>query len=129
MSYLSLPLAIAASVLWVYFFAPIALRLFGLRVPIAPFYERIEILRRLGFPRFISSYGLLTYGMAGFIYFISNAFFEWRFSGAWALGFVPLPFNAGSRMFFVLATSMAVGIFIAWLAWKRQESSATRSGV
>jgi|ERR1700690_200127 len=128
MSYLSLPLALAASVLWVYFLAPIGLRLCGLRLPIAPFDERIKVLRGLGFPRFISFYGLLTYGMAAFVYFTSNAFFEWRFSAAWTSVFVPSPFNSGSRMLLLLAISMAFGIFVAWLAWKRPSSGATCSG-
>ena len=127
MSYLPLPLSIVCALLWIYLFSPIGLRLFGLRLPMA-FYKRSADLRGLGLPRFILFYGMLTLGMAGFIYFVSNAFFEWRFSTAWALGFTPAPFNSGWRIFFTLVISMAFGIFMAWLAWDRPSRSDTSSG-
>lgn len=129
MSYLSLPLALGGAVLWVYLFAPIAFRLFGIHVPIASFYEPTEVLRGLGLARFITLYGVLTYAMAGFIYLVSNAFFEWRFSDAWALGFVPAPFNSIWRILLILVTSIAFGVLVAFLSWKRPSSSTTRLGV
>jgi hypothetical protein len=126
MSYLPLPLSIVCALLWVYVFAPIALRLFGLRLPMA-FYKRAEVLRGLGLGRFISFYGVLTCGVAGFIYFVSNAFFEWTFSTAWTLSFIPPLFNSAWRIFFIFVTSTAFGIFVAWCAWDRPSSSAASS--
>jgi len=129
MSYLWLPLALGGAVLWVYLFAPITFRLFGIRVPLASFYDRIEVLRGLGLARFVMLYGVFTYSVAGFIYFVSNSFFEWRFSEAWALGFVPAPFNSIWRILLILVTSIIFGVIVAFLSWKRPSSSVTRLGV
>lgn len=81
----------------------------------------------LGLPRFISFYAVPTPGTAGLIDFVSNVLFEWGFSTAWTLGFIPSPFNPACGIFFILETSMAFGIFIVWLAWNWPSSSAASS--
>jgi hypothetical protein len=124
MSYFSLPLAITCMLLWVYLLVPIALRLFGVHAPLA-FQKRIQVLRTLGVTRFVSSYGVLTCGMAALIFFASNAFFSWRFSEAWTLGFVPAPFNSAWRMLLIVVTCVALGVFLALLVWNRPSSKTS----
>ena len=121
MSYLPLLLSGTFSLLWLYLITPMVSRLFGLRVPTA-ISKRTEVLR------FLLLYGVFTWGMAGFTFFVLNAFFEWRFSIA-ALGFVPTPFSSPGRMLIMLVTWVAFGSLLPWLAWRRRSSSSTASGV
>lgn len=125
MSYLSLPLSAAFALLWLYLIAPAGLRLVGLRVPLT-INKRIEVLQGIGFPRFVLFYGVFTWGMAGFTFFVLNALFEWRFSAAWTLDFVPAPFNSPWRMAIMLVIWTAFGSLIAWSTWKRRPLGSIR---
>ena len=89
MNYLPLLLSGTFALLWLYLVTPMVSRLFGLRVPTA-ISKRTEVLRGVGFPRFLLLYGVFTWGMAAFTFFVSNAFFEWRFSTTGVRARLPL---------------------------------------
>ena len=102
MNYLPLLLSMVAALLWVWVVAPLALLLVGLPLRVS-WRERQNALRELGFLQYLFLHGVLTAGMAGFVFFMANALLEWRFSEAWAIGFIPAPFNSGWRMLFILS--------------------------
>lgn len=122
---MALLLSATFALLWLYLSAPMGLRLFGLRCPLT-INKRIEVLGGVGFPRFLLLYGVFTWGMAGFAFFVLNALLEWRFSVAWTLGFVPAPFNSPWRMLIMLVTWSAFGSLLAWSTWKRRPLDSTR---
>lgn len=123
MSYLPLALSVICGLLWAYVGAPGMLRVLGLRLPIR-WRERRDALRRLGFPQFVFSFGVMTCGMALFIFFIADAFLEWRFSEAWTIGFVPAPFNSAWRMLSIFAVWVFAGVFFGWVGWKNPSNAS-----
>ncbi len=116
MNHLALPLSVICALVWAWIVAPLTLRVFGLRVPIS-WRERRDPLLKLGLIKYVLSFGVMTGGMASFVFFMANAFLEWRFSEAWATGFVPAPFNSGRSVLLILATWVLAGVVFGLLGW------------
>jgi hypothetical protein len=115
MSYL---IAAVCALSWAYIAAPLASRLFGIRMPIS-WRERWSALQRLRLAPFIFSYGVLTFGMSGFVFSVTEALAEWGTSSElWNAGLVPAPLSSGRRMLLMFATWVWAGVLIGWLTGK-----------
>jgi hypothetical protein len=90
--------------------------------------KRSQALRGGSFYLFLF-YGVVTYGVAMFLFFASYIFFQWRFSDAWALGFVPVPFNSATRMLVLFGTSIGFGSLLGLGGWKRSSNGVSSSSV
>jgi hypothetical protein len=114
-SYAPLLLSLLCTLSWVYLIVPFILRSFGLSSPFG-FQKRRQVLQQLSLPKFITWYGVLTCGIAYFVFFVSHSFFEWRLTTVWASGFVPMPFASGWRVLIMLFTAVVGGALLGWLS-------------
>ena len=124
MSTLSIVIAATCAFLWALVIAPLTSCIFGLPLLIG-WRERNHRIRTLGFMHFVLFYGVITFGMAELVFFLGEAFLNWRLSEAWTIGFVPAPFNSGWRILLMFTTSMACGILFGWSKWKKPITSTS----
>jgi hypothetical protein len=124
MSHSPFLLATVFALLWAFVVAPLILRMFGFPLQIS-WSKRQDTLWKSGLPQYVLFYGVMTFGMAGFVFFMAYPLFQWRFSEAWAIvGFVPPPFNAWWRMLSDLAIWVLCGVWIGWVSRKRPSNTS-----
>ena len=124
--YSHLTFGILCALVWIYVSVPLTLRPFGIRVPLWV-QNRRDILRRLGFVRFVLLYGVLSWGMAGFICSFMSAWFKGLFSESWRLGISPWLFRSDWHMLLVLTAWLTGGVLLGCLTWNKPESSTASS--
>jgi hypothetical protein len=109
------------ALLWAYVAAPLVSRLFGIRTPI-PWRERWDALSRLDIRRFVFSYGVLTFGMSGFVFSVVDALSDWaRFSEDRQSGWILATISSGWRVLLMFITWLLAGLIIGWQTSKIQK--------
>lgn len=126
LNYFALAFGILCALLWTYVSVPLTLRPCGIRVPLG-LQKRRGIFRRFGFVRFVLLYGVLSWGVAGFICSLMSAWFEGVFSQGWRVGASPWLFRSDWRMLLVLTAWLTCGVLLGCLTWNKPESSTALS--
>ena len=100
---------------WAYLAAPLVSGWFGIPTPVA-WWSRWDALERLGLKPFIFSYGVLTFGMSGFVFSAADALLDGGLSTeAWNSTIVPTTFISAGRMPLMLLIWLAAGLLVGWL--------------
>ena len=126
-SHLPLFLAVICALFWVYFCVPVVSRLFGLRVPFG-YQKRRKQFQQLSFARYFLLQGMMSFGMPLFVYLVANAFFEWRLSVAWKLGFTPSFFSSSWGIPFVGATCAIAAALYTSFTWRPKQADTKFNG-